>query len=538
MSTPKPSLDGLRAALDRAVRTLAEPPAAPSLERPKQVEHGDFSTNAAMMLAKPLGRPPRDIAADLEQAIAHELGPALAKSEIAGPGFINLFLADSFLDRALGELEPAPHRPRGETINIEFVSANPTGPVHLGHARNAAYGDGLARILAFDGYDVTREYYVNDAGSQVANLARSIQARAKGEPVPEDGYQGEYIAEVAAEIDRAADLDLEQLQPLAIAHMIDRIKRSLDAFGVTFDVWYSEATLHDGDPSKVEHAFDILQQQKRLFEADDALWVRTSELGDDKDRVVRRSDGEYTYFASDIAYHEDKRERGYDRLIDIWGADHHGYVPRMKAAYEALGGDREQLELLIMQFVNLVSDGEKVSMSKRAGSFETLDDLIAAVGADAARWFLLNRSHDTTIEFDLDLATKESSENPVYYVQYAHARIESVLQKAGTGLVAESLDPKTWAGAGDLHPSERALIHHLLSFSDEVSEAASKRAVHRIATYALELAQSFTAFYRDCQVVGAEPAGSQARRLALSSATQKTLRESLSLLGVSAPEEM
>lgn len=537
MTTPKPTLDGLRAALDRAVQTLGVPPARPSLERPKLAQHGDFSTNAAMLLAKPLGRAPREIAIDLQQTIAAELGDALARSEVAGPGFINLFLADRFLDDALAAFEPAPREPRGESINIEFVSANPTGPVHLGHARNAAYGDGLGRILRFDGYDVTREYYVNDAGSQVANLARSIQARANGERVAVDGYQGDYVAEVAAEIEGAADMDLAALEPLAVERMLERIRASLDAFGVQFDVWFSEQALHEGDPSKIQHSFDVLEQQERLFEQDGALWVRTSDLGDDKDRVVRRSDGALTYFASDIAYHQEKRERGFDHLIDVLGADHHGYVPRMRAAYEALGGSPQQLELLIMQFVHLVAGGERVSMSKRAGSFETLDDLIAAVGVDAARWFLVNRSHDTTIDFDLDLATSESSENPVFYVQYAHARIDSVLRKAGEERV-QAMAGDDWHGAGELHPSERALIHYLLAFSDEVSEAADKRAVHRIAAYALELAQSFTAFYRDCQVVGAEPAASESRRLALCAATQQTLRQSLGLLGVSAPAQM
>ncbi|HWI22464.1 MAG TPA: arginine--tRNA ligase [Baekduia sp.] len=537
MSTES-TIEGLRSAVQRAVLTLGQPAAAPTLERPKQADHGDFSTNAAMLLAKPLGRPPREIASDLVGALADELGDVLAKTEIAGPGFINLFITDDFMEAALATFEPAPRPPTGATVNIEFVSANPTGPVHLGHARNAAYGDALARILSFDGSTVTREYYVNDAGSQVANLARSIQARAKGEPVPEDGYQGEYIAEVASEIAGAANMPLDELRPIAVERMLSRIRASLDAFGVEFDVWYSEAELHSGSPSPVEHSFAVLEEHGRLFEQDQAQWVRTSDLGDDKDRVVRRSDGEYTYFASDIAYHQDKRERGFDRLIDVWGADHHGYVPRMKAAYEALGGDREQLELLTMQFVNLVSDGVKVSMSKRAGSFETLDDLIAAVGADAARWFLLNRSHDTTIEFDLDLATKQSNENPVFYVQYAHARIASILEKAGTARVTEAQDVEAWLHATEFHASERALIHHLLAFPAEVTEAATRRAPHRIATYALELAQAFTAFYRDCQVVGAEPAGTEARRLALAVASQSTLRAALTLLGVSAPDRM
>jgi arginyl-tRNA synthetase len=304
---------------------------------------------------------------------------------------------------------------------------------------------------------------------------------------------------------------------------------------VSFDVWFSEAALHEGDPSPVEQALDLLRRAGRIFEQDGAVWLRTSDLGDDKDRVIRRSDGEYTYFASDIAYHRDKRERGFDHLIDVLGADHHGYVARMGAAYEALGADRDQLELAIMQLVNLVADGERVSMSKRAGSFETLDDLIDTVGVDAGRWFLINRSHDTTIEFDLDLAARESSENPVYYVQYAHARIASVLRRAASEGHAGSASD---GDAAELHPSERELIHKLLAFQDEIAEAAERRAVHRVPSYALELAQAFTAFYRDCQILGAQPAATEIFRLDLADATRRALARCLELVGISAPDEM
>jgi arginyl-tRNA synthetase len=312
-----------------------------------------------------------------------------------------------------------------------------------------------------------------------------------------------------------------------VARMVERAKESLRAFGVEFDVWFSEASLH---PGGVEHAFEQLEKQGQTFRADGALWVRTTDHGDDKDRVIERSDGEHTYLASDIAYHQNKRERGFDRLIDVWGADHHGYVQRMKATFEALGGDPDKLELIIMQFIHLVERGERAQMSKRSGEFVGLDELVEQIGVDAARWFLLARSHDTTVDLDLDLAREQSAENPVYYVQYAHARIESVKRKAGDA--PRDTDP---ARPGELHPSERALVQKLLTFPEEVREAADRRAPHRIASYALELAQTFTAFYRDCQIVGSDE---QPFRLALSDAAQSVLARSLSLLGVSAPLEM
>ena len=545
MSAP---LSDLRAALAGAVADVAGPDAggaaAAVLERPRQPEHGDYATNAALVLAKSVGAPPREVAERLSGALRERLGDALAQAEIAGPGFLNLRLADAWYAGALGSVLAAGADWGGGgadpalKVNVEFVSANPPGPVHVGGTRNAAYGDAVARLLAFRGHRVHREFYVNDHGTQAQLFGASVQARARGQEPPENGYQGGYVQEIADELPGAGDLPEGEVARLAIELMIARAERSLAGFRVLFDRWFSERTLHEGDPSPVRHAFDVLDEQGRTFREDGALWLRTTEFGDDKDRVLERSSGEHTYFASDIAYHQEKLERGFDLLIDVWGADHHGYVQRMHAAFEALGGSREQLELVIMQFVHLVEGGERGKMSKRAGEFVTLDDLIDDIGVDAARWFLLARSHDTTIDLDLDLAREQSNENPVFYVQYAHARICSVLRKAGEPDVAAALA----AGAPDgelpeLHPSERALLRRVLDFPDEVAEAADRRAPHRVATYALDLAQGFSAFYRDCQVVGAEPAA-EAFRLRLSVATRDALARSLDLLGVAAPDEM
>jgi arginyl-tRNA synthetase len=340
--------------------------------------------------------------------------------------------------------------------------------------------------------------------------------------VPEGGYQGEYVRELI-ELDDG-EISLDELGRRAVAAMVERTQRSLERFRVAMDVWSYEHTLH---PEKVEHAFEVLEAQGNTYRHDGALWCRTTAFGDDKDRVLVRSNGEHTYFASDVAYHQDKRERGFGRLIDVWGSDHHGYVARVKAGFQALGGDPELLELLIMQFVNLPAG----AMSKRSGTFVTLDDLVDEIGVDAARWFLLQRSHDTTIDLDLELAKRESAENPVYYVQYAHARIAGVLTKAGRTDADVSFGERTLP----LEPGERSLIMKLLAFPGEVAEAAERRAPHRIAVYALELAQEFTAFYRDCRVVGSEV---EDFRLALSVAAKRTIARSLELLGVSAPEEM
>ncbi len=527
------ALRDLRASVDRAAAALGgTPKAPPALERPRQADHGDYATNAAMLLTKALGRPPREIAAELAAALGGELGGDLARSEVAGPGFLNLVLSDSWHAGALAGVLDAgaawgsstPETPR--KVNVEFVSANPTGPVHVGGARNAAYGDALARCLQLAGHSVHREFYVNDFGSQVELLGRSVRARARGEEVPEGGYQGGYVTGLAEQIPGAADLELGELGQRAVALMVDVARESLERFRISFDTWFSEKGLHDD--ARVEHAFDVLDRQGRTYRSDGALWLRTSEFGDDKDRVIERATGEHTYFASDIAYHLDKRERGFDLLLDVWGADHHGYVPRMHAAFEALGGAPDGLELLIMQLVSLSEGGEQVKMSKRAGEFVTLDDLIEEIGVDAARWYLLQRSHDTTIDLDLELAKRQSSENPVYYVQYAHARMAAILREATAA--ADATLPAT-----ELHPSERALVRALLAWPGEVAEAAARRAPHRVATYVLELAQSSAAFYRDCKVRG-EP--SEAFRVAVCLATQRTLAGALATLGVSAPDEM
>ncbi len=426
-----------------------------------------------------------------------------------------------------------------EHMLVEFVSANPTGPMHVGHARNAAYGDSLARMLAFHGHRVEREFYVNDAGSQVRKLGESIQALARGEPVPQDGYRGAYVERLAQLANDEEIDDIAALGRAAVELMVEEMRRSLAAFAVLdFDHWAYESALHEGDPSPVQRTLSLLEEQGRTYRGDGALWLRTTDFGDDKDRVLVRSNGEHTYFASDIAYHEDKRERGFDRQLDVWGADHHGYVSRMKAAYQALGGDPRRLELLIMQLVHLVRSGERAQMSKRAGEFVTLDDLLEEIGVDAARWYLLARSHDTTVDLDLDLAREQSSENPVYYVQYAHARIASMLAKAGAERVRAAQDDAIGARQEPLHATERALIEQLLAFPGELAEAAERRAPHRLAAYVLELAQSFTAFYRDCRVVGAEPYAVESFRIALCVASRRTIARSLDLLGVSAPEEM
>jgi arginyl-tRNA synthetase len=547
-----------------------------TLERPPRLDFGDYSTNAALLLAPAAGAQPREVAERLGDALTARLGGQIERFEVAGPGFLNLFLSDAWHRGALVEVLAAGESfGRGgafdrERIIVEFVSANPTGPMHVGHARNAAYGDALARVLAFHGQQVEREFYVNDAGSQVLKLGESIRALARGQEVPEDGYHGDYVVPLVAEVERelvderavgaakpaeaplegtrAAELDPGELGAAAVRVMVGHMQSSLEAFRVqSFDRWAYESALHEpradlhdaqGEAaSPVDHALALLEARGHTYRSEGALWLRTTGYGDDKDRVLVRSSGEHTYFASDIAYHQDKRERGFDRQIDVWGADHHGYVARMKAAYEALGGDPEHVEMLIMQLVHLVRRGERAQMSKRAGEFVTLEDLLREIGVDAARWFLLSRSHDTTIDLDLDLARDQSSENPVYYVQYAHARIASMLAKAGTEHVERALREVGEDQEG-LHPAERTLIKKLLAFPGEVQEAATRRAPHRIAAYALELAQQFTAFYRDCRVLGAESPALESQRLALCVASRQSIARALDLLGVEAPAEM
>ncbi len=541
-ASPDP-LSRLRATVEEAAAALRGEDdggrAAPTLERPPKPEFGDYSTNAAMLLAPVLGEPPRAIASRLGDELSGALGERLERVEVAGPGFLNLFLADAWFRDAVAHLLEAGDGFGGgvaavsERILVEFVSANPTGPLTAAGGRHAAFGDALARVLGFAGHEVSREYYVNDFGNQVRLLGESVRARARGEPVPEGGYEGDYVRELAERITGAAEREPDELAVAAVELMVERIRASLHAFRVDFDSWFSERTLHDGTVTEV---LERLEHEGHVYRQQGAEWMRTSAFGDDKDRVLRRSSGEYTYFAADIAYHEHKRGRGYDRLINVLGADHHGHVTRMKAAFAALGGDPDTLELPIMQYVHIVEGGSRAAMSKRRGEFITLDELVAEIGVDAARFFLLQRSHDTTVDLDLDLAREQSSENPVYYVQYAHARIASMLDKAGARRVAAALaEPRA---DSPLHASERALIKRLLAFPVEVGEAAARRAPHRIAAYALELAQDFTAFYRDCRVVGAEPESVESFRLALSMVSQRTIARALDLLGVQAPRSM
>ncbi len=534
----------LSSAVVAAAESLGGAPArAPTLERPPQVDLGDYSTNAAMMLAGALKQPPRAIAKQLGEALSARLGAAVERVEVAGPGFLNVFLSDEWVRTAAAAALAAGddfgrgHPETAERVDVEFVSANPTGPITVAAGRHAAYGDALCRILEHAGGDVEREYYVNDYGSQVQRFAASIRARALGAEPPPDGYQGDYVEEIAAKIPDAAELGGDELAKRGVAIMVEEVQATLKRFRVDMDRFSSERELHEG--GAVETAIERLREQGHVYESDGATWLRTTAFGDDKDRVLRRSNGETTYFAADIAYHEHKRERGYDHVIDVLGADHHGYTARMRAYWQALGGDPERLELVTMQLVNLLEGGERSQMSKRGGQFVTLDALIDDIGVDATRWFLLQRSHDTALDIDLELARRQSQDNPVYYAQYAHARIASILRKAGEGRVPQALDADLAASPERLHPSARALVKKLLELPEEIRVAAERRAPHRITVYVTEVAQSFSAFYRDCKVVGAaEEGGDEDLRIAFCELTRRVIARSLDLLGVAAPDEM
>ena len=543
-TTPDP-LAGLRSALADAAAEVRGKPAAVELrlDRPPRSELGDFATNAPLMLASGLDATPRAVAERLGEALAGRLGPELERTEVAGPGFLNLFLSDRFWRHALEAVVTAGRgfgagvAAASERVLVEFVSANPTGPITVAAARHAAYGDSLCRLLAFAGHAVEREYYVNDAGGQIRRFGESLAARARGEEPPEDGYRGEYVAELAARIPGAAELPVDELASRGVELVLEGVRESLARSRVRFDSFFSERSLHER--GAIEHALALLGERGHVYASDGATWLRTSDFGDDKDRVLRRSNGELTYFAADVAYHDDKRERGPERVIDVLGADHHGYIARMQAAWAALGGDPEALELQIMQLVNLTEGGQRVQMSKRGGDFVTLDDLLDDIGVDAARWFLLQRSHDTTLDLDLALAREQSQDNPVYYVQYAHARIAAILRRAGDERLAAAAGAELASGTAALHPSERALVLRLLELPGEVAAAAARRTPHRLTAYALELAQGFSAFYRDCRVVGAaEEGGDEAFRLALCRATRDVIARALDLLGVEAPESM
>lgn len=519
------------------------------LERPRDPGHGDLATNLAFQLAKPLARKPREIAAAIVEAL--DAPDLVAKTEIAGPGFINFWLAESALSQVLiGILEAGEQYGRlstvdGQRINVEFVSANPTGPLHVGHGRGAALGDAIARLLEATGHEVTREFYVNDAGVQVEKLAASVWARVqqavgRAADIPEGGYHGRYVTTLANDIlasegkqfaDLPAEEGLAQCRAIAVSHERDGQNRDLQEFGVVFEVFYDESSLYAD--REIDETLAELAGRGLTYEREGALWLKTSEYGDDKDRVLRKSDGSYTYFLPDIAYHRTKASRGFDRAIDVWGADHHGYVPRMTAALKALGLPDEFFHVEIVQLVRVTRGGEEVRFSKRSGEFVTLRDLYEEVGVDAARYFFLMRKADAQFVFDIDLALKQSEENPVYYVQYAHTRMTGIMRNAGVG-------PRLTTGA-DLTrlsaPEEQALIKHMAQYPEIVANAAEALAPHRMIYYLEELAKLVNQWYHEHRVLGVEERLSRAR-LVLARAAQVVLANGLGLLGVSAPERM
>jgi len=524
-----------------------------AVEVPKDKEHGDLATNAAMQLTKLAKRNPRQIA---EAIIANldTAGASILSAEIAGPGFINFRIDKSCLYPVVkivheaGENYGRTNIGQGSRVQVEFVSANPTGSLHLGHARGAAVGDALCNVLAFAGYDVTREYYINDAGKQVENLALSIEARyrqALGQDaeMPEDGYYGADIVGFANELaekegDRLLSLPAEErfryLRQYGLEREFAKIKNDLARFRVAFDVWYSETSLYE--TGQVEAALDALKEKGQVYEEEGAVWLRTTDYGDDKNRVLVKNDGSYTYLTPDIAYHRDKYARGFDRMINIWGADHHGYIPRVKAAMAALGNDPEKLTVLIAQMVSLFQNGEKVKMSKRTGKAVTMEDLMDEVGVDAIRYFFTMRSMDSHLDFDMDLAVSTSNENPVYYVQYAHARICSIFRQAEEQGVAAG-DPAAADLAKLTTEHEFELLRKMGELPQEIAEAAQDYAPHRLIRYVYELASQFHSYYRAERVI-TEDAAQTAARLALLGAVRIVIANVLRLVGVSAPERM
>src|SRR4051812_7148500 len=517
------------------------------VERPANPAHGDFASNLAMKLARPLRRAPLEIAEALAEQLRGSAGGGLiASAEVARPGFLNLRIADEAYERVVGAILEAPGswgripavNPR--KVNVEFVSANPTGPLTVGNARGAFVGDLLCRVLEAGGQAVTREYYFNDSGAQVSHLGASVLAVRRGTAVPEDGYHGAYVEDLARALpdevlaaaeSPGADGD-DVVGRWASARVREGIEASLARLGVRFDVWKSEASLHD--EGWVERAVDRLRAAGQVYEQDGATWFRSTAYGDDKDRVIYRSDGRPTYFAADIGYVTEKFSRGFDHLIYIWGADHHGTVARVRNAAEAMGYDREAVQILLYSWVRFVRDGVEVSMSKRAGEFITLDELLSEVGVDAARWFFASRGATSAIDFDIELAKKQSNENPVYYVQYAHARIASILRKAADS----GLSPASGVGGWLDGAPEAALARAVARFPEVVEDAVAAEETHGITAYATELATTFHGFYRDARVVDIDAPERSAARLALAEAARITLAAALGLLGISAPDSM
>lgn len=522
------------------------------LEIPKDKTHGDYSTNMAMQLARVAKKAPRMIA---EELINHfdKTKASIEKIEIAGPGFINFYMDNSYLTHLIPTILQAGEN-YGETtvgnhqkIQVEFVSANPTGDLHLGHARGAAVGDSLCNILAKAGYDVSREYYINDAGNQINNLALSVEARyfqALGleKEMPEDGYHGEDIIGIGKKLaekfgDKYVHVEeterFDTFRQYGLQYEMEKLKKDLEDFRVRFDVWYSETSLyHNG---KIDTALQKLRDNGYIYEKDGATWFKSTELGDDKDRVLIKQDGSYTYLTPDIAYHKDKLDRGFEKLINIWGADHHGYIPRMKAAIQALGYSKDALEVEIIQLVHLYKNGEKMKMSKRTGKAVTMRDLVDEVGLDGVRYFFAMRSADTHMDFDLDLAVSQSNENPVYYAQYAHARICSILRQGEEQNITISKEVDL---AQITAEKEIEVLKKLGEFPLAVAEAAEKRMPHRITNYIFELASTFHSFYNAEKVLDVENMERTKARLALIKSVQITLNNALSLIGVSAPEKM
>lgn len=514
------------------------------IETPKVKDHGDFSTNVAMQLTRQLRQNPRMIA---EKIVANIESENVEKMDIAGPGFINFILSKGrftkVIEEVLSKRENFGQQPSiGIKVNLEYVSANPTGSLHLGHARGAAWGDSCARIMKKAGYDVTREYYVNDAGNQITNLALSLNARYRQAhgietEIGQDGYLGEDVKQKAEQL--AKDYPEKYLEPTeenlkffrkeGIKFELDKIKADLDNYRVHFDVWSSEQTIRDsGD---VDRALKVLDEKGYTYESEGALWFKTTELGDDKDRVLRKTDGSYTYLVPDIAYHNDKYKRGYDLLVDFLGADHHGYIPRLKASMQALGNDPDKLNVDIIQMVRLVSDGKEVKMSKRLGNATTINELCDSVGVDAARYFFVQRALDSHLDFDIELAKRQSNDNPVYYAQYAHARMCSIQKQAKDIELADSFEDLT-------DEKEIELMKTLQEFNKVIIESAKTRQVHKVCHYIQTLASKFHSFYNACKVIDRDNMKLSSQRLALVKATQIVLANALETVGVEAVESM
>ncbi|MBL8987081.1 MAG: arginine--tRNA ligase [Gemmatimonadetes bacterium] len=543
--------DLLRAELARIAAALGAPDVPFVVERPRDTGHGDLATNLALLVGKTRKANPRKVAEEVIAALALPAG-LVSRTEIAGPGFINFWLAQ---DALASQLQAIVRAGKGygrsaaavrQRVNVEFVSANPTGPLHVGHGRGAALGDAIASLLTWAGHEVTREFYINDAGAQIDKLAQSLWARVQqsvgrqAEP-PEGGYFGEYLLETAAALlarEGAAFADRPAVEALPICRRFalesQRIEQDdlLRDFGVVFDVHTSEQSIYDS--GKLAVALDLLRDRDLLFEQEGALWMRTTSFGDDKDRVLRKSDGTYTYLVPDIAYHVDKFRRGFDHLIDVWGADHHGYIPRMRAVLVALGHPADSFEVALVQLVKVVKGGEEVKMSKRAGNFVTLRDLLDDVGTDAARYFFLMRRSDTPFSFDVDLARKQTDENPVFYVQMAHARMSGIFRVADRSPddVGDEIDP-----AGLPAPQDAELLKTLTTFPTVVARAALEREPHRVTAYLEDLARLTHGWYHHCRVLG-EPPAVEAARLVLARATRIVLGNGLALLGLSAPDRM